>query len=232
MKKLAAILCLSAVATAVFAQGTVNFLNSPTTLVSTNGVGALGPGTLGNTSPSTSGYYYYFALFTAPSTVTSLGGLGDLSTPTWTFTTLYGTNTVATAGGRFSGGSSVSAQGWVPGQTNSYIVVGWSQNVGHDWASVQPQFVGATNIGGVWHGANLLPSSQAGYLGWSAIGAVQAGGGTTGIVPTGLFGAGANAQGVPITTGFALDFVLVPEPSTFALAGLGAAALLIFRRRK
>jgi hypothetical protein len=28
------------------------------------------------------------------------------------------------------------------------------------------------------------------------------------------------------------NLYLVPEPSTFALAGLGAAALLIFRRRK
>jgi hypothetical protein len=32
--------------------------------------------------------------------------------------------------------------------------------------------------------------------------------------------------------GFMLNTVPVPEPSTFALAGLGAAALLIFRRRK
>jgi hypothetical protein len=32
-------------------------------------------------------------------------------------------------------------------------------------------------------------------------------------------------------TSFAVD-AIIPEPSTFALAGLGAAALLIFRRRK
>jgi hypothetical protein len=32
-------------------------------------------------------------------------------------------------------------------------------------------------------------------------------------------------------TGVTLSQVVVPEPSTFALAGLGAAALLIFRRR-
>ena len=28
------------------------------------------------------------------------------------------------------------------------------------------------------------------------------------------------------------NLYMVPEPSTFALAGLGAAALMIFRRRK
>jgi hypothetical protein len=32
--------------------------------------------------------------------------------------------------------------------------------------------------------------------------------------------------------GFSLTFVPIPEPTTLALAGLGAAALLIFRRRK
>jgi hypothetical protein len=32
--------------------------------------------------------------------------------------------------------------------------------------------------------------------------------------------------------GLVLEVVAVPEPSIFALAGLGAAALLLFRRRK
>jgi hypothetical protein len=48
-------------------------------------------------------------------------------------------------------------------------------------------------------------------------------------------GAGTPA-GPPATlttlTGFSLTAGVVPEPSTFALAGLGAAAMLIFRRRK
>jgi len=40
----------------------------------------------------------------------------------------------------------------------------------------------------------------------------------------------ATAQPMAGLTGFQLT--AVPEPSTFALAGLGAAALLVFRRRK
>jgi len=36
----------------------------------------------------------------------------------------------------------------------------------------------------------------------------------------------------PPLTGLTSFGVVIPEPSTFALAGLGAAALLIFRRRK
>jgi hypothetical protein len=46
---------------------------------------------------------------------------------------------------------------------------------------------------------------------------------------------GAQLCGYGATTGFnglVLEAVAVPEPSTFALAGLGAAALMIFRRRK
>lgn len=49
----------------------------------------------------------------------------------------------------------------------------------------------------------------------------------TGVAPTGM-GAQAAGEGVDAHFGVAL----VPEPTTFALAGLGAAALLIFRRRK
>jgi hypothetical protein len=49
---------------------------------------------------------------------------------------------------------------------------------------------------------------------------------------------GGGAQPAPSFPGTAFQsfnlytIATVPEPSTFALAGLGAAALLIFRRRK
>jgi hypothetical protein len=50
----------------------------------------------------------------------------------------------------------------------------------------------------------------------------------SGLAYVGSAPASANSTWVsaPIT------MALVPEPSTFALAGLGAAALMIFRRRK
>jgi len=63
------------------------------------------------------------------------------------------------------------------------------------------------------------------YTGWSAIGSlIPAAAGSGGNAPA-LFGAGA---------GQISSFVLVPapEPATIALGGLGAAALLLFRRRK
>jgi hypothetical protein len=66
--------------------------------------------------------------------------------------------------------------------------------------------------------------------------AAVAGGGGTG--KSVLFNSATSAAGPPppppislagLYPGFA---VTIPEPSTFALAGLGAAALLLFRRRK
>lgn len=67
-----------------------------------------------------------------------------------------------------------------------------------------------------------------GYLGWSLIGNNYAlGGGST--IPLDSVGPTAGSQ-VP---GWVLTQVsAVPEPTTFALAGLGLASLLIFRRRK
>ena len=57
-------------------------------------------------------------------------------------------------------------------------------------------------------------------------------GGTPFTVVTG--GAGSPPSSPAVLTGLTAPFNLnaVPEPSTFALAGLGAAAMLIFRRRK
>jgi len=58
MKKLAAMLCLSVMATGAFAQGLVNFANNPQTLVSANIAGSLA----NISGPSGS---YYFALLTS-----------------------------------------------------------------------------------------------------------------------------------------------------------------------
>jgi hypothetical protein len=51
--------------------------------------------------------------------------------------------------------------------------------------------------------------------------------------PLGGIDPGGNPVLPPSTTGFtSFNITAVPEPSTFVLAGLGAAALVIFRRRK
>jgi hypothetical protein len=61
-------------------------------------------------------------------------------------------------------------------------------------------------------------AANGGLVGMTGVRDFGLGGGT--VLPTTLF--------PPFTS---INLAIVPEPSTFALAGLGAAALLIFRRR-
>ena len=197
MKKLAGILCLSAVATGAFAQGTVTFNNNAQTLVSA---------TINNQTAAISGAAgsYYFGLLTSSS-----GAAGS-----FTFSGLYATNVVTASGGRFIGGT-VGVPGWAPGTSMSYQIAGWDASLGHDFQSS-------------W----LTSPPSSGLFGLSAVASGTSGGlnASTGqTFPTlPLFG------GTGITAGFNLtgNTTVVPEPSSMALAGLGAAALLIFRRRK
>lgn len=207
----------STVALGAFAQGTINGNNGSATAIrtSTNGV------VIGNISGQGN---YYFAILTSASYPNPiLGGTNKNNLPgAWTFTGAYGTNT-ATAG-RLSLGpaTGIAAGGWGIGQTNWFEVVGWSANLtagGPNLNSIMNQ-----NASGLWN-AN-------GYFGISLVGFGVAGGvdpGTGQTIPAlTLFGVGLNQVG-----GFNLDAVSpIPEPATFALAGLGAAAMLIFRRRK
>ena len=106
MKKILLIITGSWLTLAALGQGTVTFLNGSYALISTNyfwGPMAPVPGA------------YFFGLFTASSTVTS-ATVGDLLTPTWTFTGIYATNIAAA--GRLSGGIGVATlAGWAPGAT-------------------------------------------------------------------------------------------------------------------
>jgi hypothetical protein len=204
MKKTLTTLALLAVAAASFAQGIVNFGNSSTTLISANGVSM--PGSATST--------FYFAIFMAPSgTVTA-----DFQTiPTGGFTdaawgnALYTTVNHASAAGRLAT-TAAAAQipGFAGGSTADFIVRGWSANAGATYAEALASY-----------GAGL----QGALFGTSRIGNNIVLSDGAGIPVTTLFGVGGNQIG-----GF--NLVPVPEPSSMALAGLGAASLLIFRRRK
>jgi len=192
MKKLAAILCLSALTTGAFAQGLVNFANNNSTKVTA---------TVGGQASDISGVgnYYFGLLISAP------------GANAFTFTGNYATNSVAA--GRFVLNGQV-VPGWGPGVTKDYKVAGWASSLG---ATFNP----------TW-----LTTAPNGLFGVSAVGTGAAGGtdASGNSFPTyNLFG------GSGITTGFTLSgggAPPVPEPTSMALAGLGAAALLIFRRRK
>jgi hypothetical protein len=203
MKKLILILSISALGTMAFGQGTVSFLNGSFALISTNAT-IIG-GTVGPVTSSSGGFY--FGLFTAPSTVTS-ATISDLLTPTWTFTGLYATNIAAA--GRISGGASVATQrGWAPGETNSFLVAGWSSNYGHDWSTVS-SLIGSGNYPLDWFGITSVSFGAAG-------------GGTAGLPAFSLWGTTPTAQGTPLSSGFGV--ILIPEPSATALLVTGVLAL-------
>ncbi len=85
------------------------------------------------------------------------------------------------------------------------------------WESPWPSFEAAL--------ASMSSYATAGYLGESPIFTMTPGLSTRLTYP-GINNGGGSTWSGPVLIGF------VPEPSTFALAGLGAAAMLIFRRRK
>jgi len=206
------------VASLSYGQGTVNFAAgaSATTRISTNS--AIG----GATTGLISGGGYYFALFVAPTTTGTNWGLSTSWDPTTAGFSLvnggaYGTN--GAAAGRFSGNPTstdpLTVAGFPTSSSAEFVVVGWSANVaGPSWAALAAWRNGASG------------GPQTGWLGHSFVADnVQLGGGA---IPAGnIFG--ANTGQVP---GFALGMVTIPEPTSMALAGLGAAALVIFRRRK
>jgi hypothetical protein len=198
MKKLAAILCLSALTTGAFAQGTVSFANGPSTLISYSP-----PSGVTTLPVSAVGSYIYGLL------------IGSAATGPFTFSGVYATNTAA---GSKLGPATYTppVAGWAVNASMFFEVAGWSSTLGYTFkngwlVNNVPAAPGAA----VWGGS--------GYFGLSNVGSGTSGGGVTPPLP--VFG----GTGV---SGFDLAPVGVPEPSSMALAGLGAAALLIFRRRK
>jgi hypothetical protein len=201
MKKLAAILCLSALTTGAFAQGLVQFFPTPSTLSSA---------TVGGVSAATSGAAgsYFYGLLTA----------GSAAGP-FSFSGVYATN--RNVAGYFGSPAGITVPGWPnDGTTVKYYEVAvWSASLGATWNS---SWVNAAGTG-------LGTFTTVGNFGLSGIGSGIAGGVGTPATPAfSLFGGASGIQ-----NGFNAGPVgAVPEPTSMALAGLGAAALLIFRRRK
>ena len=216
-----------------YAQGLItgNTAGTPA-LVSTNG-SSVGQGT-GLTSPGPgSNPVYEFAVLTGASSIS--GAQNNPFNGLWTWTGVYGTNNslVSQAGGMKDNGA---ATGWAAGASNAFMVVAWSTTLGFDWTTVSAQLSNVFNTGGLGTGGRALSvtgSNPYGWLGLSDVGWLISGGaGTPAAPPNNIFGT-VNPAGQPINTPTTLLPVsAVPEPTTFALFGLGAAGLLIFRRRK
>lgn len=222
MKKLLTIAAIAGAASLSYGQGFVNFTGAGSTFYTNSVASSTGGSGTNAVGAKNSVTAYYFALFVAPSTTAAPGTpvLGDPTTAGWTFTGDYATN--GTAKGGFTGFgenggdvNSVGVSGYAPGSTADFLIVGWSGNVGTSWASAQAVIAG--NASGVNGSQYSLGESLVG----DAI-LAPAGGPYNAVLGTAAGQIGS----------FALGTYLIPEPTTCALCGLGAAALVVFRRRK
>jgi hypothetical protein len=107
-------LILSGALSYVYAQGLVNFMNTPETLISVRD--PLG-GSVAINGPVGS---YYFGLLTASP--------GATQPSLFAFRGVYATN--VNTPGRINGGLGVPVPGWEPGTVRSFIVCGWSASAG------------------------------------------------------------------------------------------------------
>jgi len=218
MKKLAFILSLAMTVAASYGQGYITANADASTLVQTNSQTDIngsptGGGTVGNTPKGGGGYQFALLTQAFTGTTNSTSLIGSASLNGWLFTGLQVANS-ATFAGRYSFGTDVQAANAPVGVNNQWLVVGWSSNLGATWATFSAELQS-----GVF-------SSQSGFYGVSVVG-VAAAGAAPPATPTSIIGAGN-----PIGVGFQLNTLPVPEPGTFAIAGLGSAAMLIFRRRR
>jgi hypothetical protein len=210
MKKLLVMSALLGVACYSFGQGALNFANTAGTLISAGGTATA---TRNAANPST---HYIMALFwNVPGTAAPVA----YNDPLWQTAAAYGYNHTAGTG-RFTANTNsastapVNLNGTIAGGTVSLIVRAWSANAGSTWAEALAFY-------------NNANPAQDMFLGQSVFSPNFVLGG--GALPTpALFGAA-----LPNVSGFNMALIpAIPEPSSMALAGLGAAALLLFRRRK
>lgn len=159
-----------------------------------------------NLSPTAA---FNFGLFIAPEgtpppAMTGPGGVDGIADPLWQQVAAYTVNSTAAAGaGRMQNAGVATIAGFGFGTSVNFIIRAWQSTTGgNDWAAAR---------------------NGISFLGTSALGTISLGGGVLPIPAA--FGVAAGQVG-----GF--NVVPVPEPSSMVLAGLGAASLLLFRRRK
>jgi hypothetical protein len=219
MKKLILTIAIAGLAVGAFAQGLVS-LSDLSVFVSTNST-SIGGGVGLITQPI--GSYRYELLFIADPSgeTTSIPTFTTATLASWTDSTISGTNNTALGHGTSgiigqNGTTGEAVTGWLSGEEAFYVVLGWSVNEG-TWANVS-----AALTGGSW----LTTGANGGLFGYSSVGYVMAA--TSPSPAVIIFGASTGL----INTPWQLTPIPVPEPSTIALAGLGALGMLMFRRRK
>ena len=226
MKKILVILTATVLgATLASAQGLVSISSGTAAIAYTNGP------TFGKAT-GTGNYFYELLVASSlsmPGSASNITSAANLVL--WKDTGVIGGAGTGLSAGRITGGTSVAATGWTaPGAVYdnpmSYMIVGWSSSYGSTWGSVS-NLIATTGL------------TAGGYFGTTIIGLNFAGGGSVPLNAvtlwnnqTGTLGYGITAVNNASSLTMNLVTGAVPEPSTLALAALGGASLLLFRRRK
>ena len=228
-----------ALAGSVFAQGTVNWgtitpsymtagINNATysAFVGTSAgqVTGIGGGGYTATAVAADGYYYQLlflvngAQIAAP---TTLAGLNTFTSSGVAETAVNNTGTAGRLSVVTSATQAATPVAWSAGTSATIVLAGWSANLGNNYATV----LGELNSWSTDYIANAyFGLSSSGYISPNAVGV----NGAT------LFNSATNPNGTPINSPNTPLYLLspAPEPGTMALAALGGASLLLFRRRK
>lgn len=128
LKTLALISCLTALAAASFAQGTITFVNNTLMLISVNG------SPLPAGAPAT----FWFTVLTGPANSSDI--------MTFVPTGAYATN--QSTAGRIYGGAGITINNWPAGANRAFAVAGWSSNLG---TTFDPRWL-TGNFGGATSG--------------------------------------------------------------------------------
>ena len=210
MKTLILIWTAAFLAASTHGQGTVAFINTSTTLLTTN-FNPAGPSWASGSLLGAGNYRV--GLFLGPPGMTDPAALSPVG---------YADN--AASPGRFANTPLTVPYG--PGSAVAFQVRAWSASLGADWATVSAKIYPNWTTG---YPTFIVPSVSPAFFGWSDIGQTVLGGGA--ILPGVLFGTNAGNVG-----GFALNWMgpigYTPEPSVFALGTLVLISLLVLRRRK
>jgi len=205
MKKLLLTLTLVAAVVSAYGQGAVAFSNGTLSRLSTDKVGG---GALAQV-PLTSGLLEYGLFY----------GIGQSTSLTF-LTSQLGVNSttglgiIASPSDQRTALSIVSLPGTSPAESDIWVqMAGWSASYGSDYATAHNAFNAAT-ANAFWGATavrninNLGNPTVSGVAIWAA-------------------STSTNLRTLPAI----IVYTNVPEPTTLAFVGLGAAALLIFRRR-
>jgi PEP-CTERM motif-containing protein len=216
MKKLLLTTALAVCTLAAYGQGTINFNNATSTY------GSATPSHLITFGPTASLYAAGLANGGLVSSNYASVNLGNLRALLYygasTQNSIAGLTAATGAASTFRGSTSAQAGAWIAPNAGALTLVGF-------------------DVGATINAAVLVWDSSA-YASGAAAYAAFATGNWNGLFGhSGIFQYTVPPVGSPPSAYFmanqgAFTLAAVPEPSTFALAGLGAAALMIFRRRK